>query len=64
MSLSKAVRNALANDGIGAAMDECARRLLPDQGRVKAGGAGLSALNDDSGRLFRRSRMTYRRSGG
>ena len=31
VSLSKAVRNALANDGIGAAMDECARRLLPDQ---------------------------------
>ena len=31
VSLSKAVRNALANDGIAAAMDECARRLLPDQ---------------------------------
>ena len=30
-SLSKAVRGALANDGIGAAMDECARQLLPDQ---------------------------------
>ena len=31
VTLSKAVRNALANDGIAAAMDECARRLLPDQ---------------------------------
>ena len=30
-SLSKAVRNALANDGIAAAMDQCARLLLPDQ---------------------------------
>ena len=30
-SLSKAVRNALANDGTSAAMDECAWRLLPDQ---------------------------------
>ena len=30
-SLSKAVRNALANDGIAATMDEYARRLLPDQ---------------------------------
>ena len=29
--LSKAVRNALTNDGIAAAMDEVARRLLPDQ---------------------------------
>ena len=31
ISLSKAVRNALANDGVAAVMDECARRLLPDQ---------------------------------
>ena len=31
VSLSKAVRNALVNDGIAATMDECARRLLPDQ---------------------------------
>ena len=30
-SLSRAVRNALANDGIAATMDEYARRLLPDQ---------------------------------
>ena len=30
-SLSKAVRNALANDGIDAEMDECARQLLPKQ---------------------------------
>ena len=30
-SMSKAVRNALANDGIAAAMDERARRLLPHQ---------------------------------
>ena len=29
--LSKAVRNALANDGIDAEMDECARQLLPKQ---------------------------------
>ena len=31
VSLSKAVRNALTNDGIAATMDECARRLLPGQ---------------------------------
>ena len=30
-TLSKAVRNALVNDGISATMDECVRRLLPDQ---------------------------------
>ena len=29
VALSKAVRNALADAGVGAAMDECARQLLP-----------------------------------
>ena len=36
VSLSKAVRNALANDGIHAEMDECARQLLPDQATERA----------------------------
>ena len=35
-SVSKAVRNALATDGIAAAMDECARQLLPDQATERA----------------------------
>ena len=34
--MSKAVRNALASDGIATAMDDCTRQLLPDQATERA----------------------------